>query len=103
MRRIKSAKLKRTEFPRLAIALRLAGFLLLLSGHLLSAQYVPIVSGAVGFFDSKNTGINFFQPVVAPVVVAPLGKHFLATAAPTRAPSWGQPNISSWTISQRTD
>jgi hypothetical protein len=61
MRPIKSAKLKQTRFPRVAIALRLAGFLLLLPGHLLSAQYVPIVSGAVGFFDSKNTGINFFQ------------------------------------------
>jgi hypothetical protein len=62
MRPIKSAKLKQTRFPRVAIALRLAGFLLLLPGHLLSAQYAPIVSGAVGFFDSKNTGINFFQP-----------------------------------------
>ena len=78
MRSIKSAQRKHPRFPRVSIALRLAGFLLLLPGHLLSAQYVPIVSGAVGFFDSKNTGINFFQPVFAPVVVAPLGKHFLA-------------------------
>ena len=78
MRPIQSPKLKRTRFPHTAIALRLAGFLLLLPGHLLSAQYVPVVSGAVGYFDSKNTGINFFQLVFAPVVVAPLGKHFLA-------------------------
>ena len=81
MRPIQSAKLKQTRFPRLAIALRLAGFLLLLPGHLLSAQsagYVPIVSGAVGFFDEKNTGANDLQTVFAPVVVAPLGKHFLA-------------------------
>src|ERR1700720_948092 len=78
MRPITSAKLKQTRCPRVAIALRLAGFLLLLPGHLLSAQNVPIVSGGVGFFDSKNTGVNFFQPVAAPVVVAPLGKHFLA-------------------------
>src|SRR5277367_1604903 len=75
MRQIKPARFQQT---RVAIALRWAAFLLLLPGHLLSAQYVPIVSGAVGFFDSKNTGINFFQPVFAPVVVAPLGKHFLA-------------------------
>src|ERR1700733_11062316 len=77
MRQINSARLKRAQLPRIAIALRWAAFLLLLPGHLLSAQYVPIVSGAVGFFDSKNTGINFFQTVVAPVVVAPLGEHFL--------------------------
>ena len=68
------------RFPRIAIALRWASFLLLLPGHLLSAQsagYVPIVSGAVGFFDEKNTGANDLQTVFAPVVVAPLGKNFL--------------------------
>jgi hypothetical protein len=75
---IKSATPKQTLFPRLAIALRLAAFVLLLSGHASWAQYTPIISGAVGFLDSTNTGVNFFQPVVAPVVVAPLGKHFLA-------------------------
>src|SRR5258708_35851848 len=78
MRIIKSDLRKKTIFPRPAIAFRLAGFFLLLSGHASSAQYVPIVSGAVGFLDSTNTGVNFFQPVFAPVVVAPLGKHFLA-------------------------
>ena len=56
----------------------MAGLLLLLSGHFSPAQDVPIVSGALGFLDSTNTGVNFFQPVAAPVVVAPLGKHFLA-------------------------
>jgi hypothetical protein len=78
MRRIMSARFKQTQLPRVAIAVRWAAFLLLLPGHLLSAQNVPIISGAVGFFDSKNTEINAFQPVFAPVVVAPLGKHFLA-------------------------
>ena len=51
--------------------------LLTASARLLSAQNVPIISGGVGFLDSTNAGVNFFQPVVAPVVVAPLGKSFL--------------------------
>jgi hypothetical protein len=65
-------------FPRSALIFRLAGLLLVLSGHFSSAQDVPIVSGAIGFLDSTNAGVNFFQPVAAPVVVAPLGRHFLA-------------------------
>ncbi len=67
--------------PLLYLAFFLAGFSLLLFGQnapAQSAQNVPIVSGALGFLDSTNTGVNFFQPVAAPVVVAPLGKHFLA-------------------------
>jgi hypothetical protein len=118
MRPIQSANLKRTRFLRISIALRLAGFLLLLPGHLLSAQDVPIVSGAVGFFDSKNTGINFFQLVFAPVVVAPLGKHFLAESrfdlrefygrengktGPYEGTFVSRPCISSWIISPPTD
>ena len=42
------------------------------------AQYVPIVSGGLGFIGSTNKGVTDFQPVVAPVVVAPLGSHLLA-------------------------
>jgi hypothetical protein len=78
MRSMMPAQPKQTFVRRFAWALRLAGVLLVLSGNLVAAQDVPIVSGALGFFDSKNTGVNFFQPVAAPVVVAPLGKHFLA-------------------------
>src|SRR3984885_13523926 len=78
MRSIISNQLKQTWFSRFTLACRVAGCLLLLSAPFSSAQNVPIVSGALGFFDSTNTGANFFQPVVAPVVVAPLGKHFLA-------------------------
>jgi hypothetical protein len=80
MRSMMPAQPKQTIVRRFASALRLAGVLLVLSGNLAAAQDVPIVSGALGFFDSKNTGVNFFQPVAAPVVVAPLGKHFLAEA-----------------------
>src|SRR5579859_7191992 len=114
MRSVKSAQRKHPRLPRLAIALRLAGFLLLLPGQLLSAQYVPIVSGAVGFFDSKNTGINFFQPVFAPVVVAPPASIFwrnrdsicvvstsgiMARRDPTKARLLDRPSTFSWIIS----
>jgi len=51
--------------------------LLMVSSQILRAQNTPVVSGGVGFLDSTNAGVNFFQPVVAPVVVAPLGEHFL--------------------------
>ncbi len=78
MRSIQSAKPRQTPFPRLALTLRVAGLVFLLTGRLSVAQTVPIVSGALGFLDSTNTGVNFFQPVAAPVVVAPLGKNFLA-------------------------
>src|SRR6202020_2175233 len=78
MRSIMPAQSKQTMVRRFGWALRLAGVLLVLSGNLAAAQNVPIVSGALGFLDSTNTGVNFFQPVAAPVVVAPLGKHFLA-------------------------
>jgi hypothetical protein len=48
--------------------------------QLLLAQDVPIISGGVGFLDSNNKGSNGFQLVVAPVVAAPIGSHFLAEA-----------------------
>ena len=79
MRSIKSAKSKQTPFPRLAIALRCGRLSAAASWasarqHRMSRSFLaPSASSTV-----QNTGINFFQPVVAPVVVAPLGKHFLA-------------------------
>jgi len=78
MQSIKSAKPKQTSTSCLAPAFRWAAYAMLLFASLASAQNTPIISGALGFLDSKNTGINFFQPVAAPVVVAPLGKHLLA-------------------------
>jgi hypothetical protein len=45
--------------------------------QILKAQNTPDGPGGVGVFDSTNAGVNFFQPVVAPVLVAPLGEHFL--------------------------
>lgn len=51
--------------------------ILLLAAPALVAQDVPIISGGIGFLNSTNAGVNFFQPVLAPVVAIPLGKHFL--------------------------
>jgi hypothetical protein len=73
MRSIKPIQSPHATVRRFALVL-----LLVLSGRLLPAQNVPIISGGLGFLDSKNTGVNFFQPVAAPVIVAPLGKYFLA-------------------------
>ncbi|WP_263381611.1 hypothetical protein [Granulicella arctica] len=54
------------------------GLILLMSSPSLAAQDTPIISGGAGFFASRNLGTMSFQPVLAPVVAFPLGKHFLA-------------------------
>lgn len=56
----------------------LASLMTFLMAREVSAQYVPIVSGGLVFTGSTNKGSTNFQPVVTPVVVAPLGEHFLA-------------------------
>ena len=38
---------------------------------------VPIVAGGIGFFSATQGGNTFFQPVVAPVVLVPLGEKWL--------------------------
>jgi hypothetical protein len=51
-------------------------FLLIFAVGLASAQSgVPIISGGAGFISTTDDGQNFFQPVVAPVVVVPLGSR----------------------------
>jgi len=55
----------------------LVSVMLLLPARPMTAQNTPIVSGAIGFLDSTNTGVNFFQPVVSPLVAAPIGSHLL--------------------------
>jgi hypothetical protein len=42
------------------------------------AQYVPLVSGGIGILPSRDNGITSFQPVVSPLVAAPIGQHLLA-------------------------
>src|SRR5450432_3728278 len=58
---------------------RLAG-LLVMSGQFLLAQNAPLISGAVGMFSSTNTGTNFLQPVVAPLVALPVRHNLLVEA-----------------------
>jgi hypothetical protein len=43
-------------------------------GH---AQDTPFFSGGVGFFTSTNGGQTSYQPHIEPLVVAPIGNHFL--------------------------
>lgn len=38
---------------------------------------VPIVSGGAGLFGQTQGGVNVFQPVIAPVVVVPLGERWV--------------------------
>jgi hypothetical protein len=52
--------------------------LLASSAPLARAQDTPILSRSVSFFDNKGSGASSFAPVIAPVVVAPIGGHLLA-------------------------
>lgn len=56
---------------------KILGLLLLLPLPALMAQDTPVISGGIGFLNSTNAGVNSFQPVLAPVVVIPLGNHLL--------------------------
>lgn len=38
---------------------------------------VPILSGAVAFLGANTGGVPTYQPVIAPVLVAPFGDHWL--------------------------
>jgi len=38
---------------------------------------VPVISGGVGFTNSTVGGSTFLQPIIVPVIAAPLGSHFL--------------------------
>lgn len=42
-----------------------------------SAQNTPLLSGGVGFFTSTNGGNTNYQPLIEPLLAAPIGKHFL--------------------------
>jgi hypothetical protein len=41
---------------------------------------VPILSGALAFQGSSNGGAQAYQPVIAPVLVAPFGDHWVVEA-----------------------
>jgi hypothetical protein len=38
---------------------------------------VPVISGGAGFIGTTQGGASFFEPVVAPVIAAPIGDHLL--------------------------
>lgn len=41
------------------------------------AQDKPLLSGGVGFFTSTNGGNTNYQPLIEPLLAAPIGKHLL--------------------------
>ncbi|MBB5065088.1 hypothetical protein [Granulicella mallensis] len=43
----------------------------------LTAQDIPLISGAVGFLTSTTGGNTSYFPAVSPVLVAPVGQHLL--------------------------
>jgi hypothetical protein len=43
-------------------------------------DYVPVISGAVGFLSTTSGGTHIDEPVVVPVLAAPLGDHVLIEA-----------------------
>jgi len=51
-------------------------------------QDVPLVSGAVGFLANRNGGQSVFQPVLAPVIAAPLGEHILVESRGELRNTW---------------
>ena len=53
------------------------GASLLVCGLTAFAQDTPVISGAVGLLTNRNQGQSVFQPVVAPLLAAPLGSHVL--------------------------
>ncbi|HEX4285661.1 MAG TPA: hypothetical protein VHZ28_11260 [Terracidiphilus sp.] len=60
------------------LALGVAGlWVAVLISPFASAQTSPVLSGGVGFISTTNSGLTFFQPVIAPVVAVPLGDHVL--------------------------
>jgi hypothetical protein len=56
------------------IALALA---ILCAGRYGSAQDTPLLSGGVGFFTSTNGGNTTYQPIIEPLLAAPVGQHVL--------------------------
>jgi hypothetical protein len=59
----------------------LTAILLAATGSRIAAQAdVPVISGAVGLLSTTNGGTNYLEPIVVPVLSAPLGDHILVEA-----------------------
>jgi hypothetical protein len=46
-------------------------------GRYAGAQDTPLLSGGVGFFTSTNGGNTTYQPIIEPLIAAPIGQHLL--------------------------
>jgi hypothetical protein len=57
-----------------AIVLALA---VLCAGRCGVAQNTPLLSGGVGFFSNTDSGKTSYQPIIEPVLAAPIGPHLL--------------------------
>jgi hypothetical protein len=79
--------------PQEQLCRRVLGALTLLLGALpltphCAAQNTPLISGGVGFLTSTNGGNTTYLPVLSPVLVAPLGQHFLVESRATLLESY---------------
>jgi hypothetical protein len=61
------------QFQFLAMALLIA----LCSASVNAQETVPILSGGVGFLSSTSSASTTMQPVIAPVLTAPIGSRWL--------------------------
>ena len=70
----------------------------------LVAQYVPLISGGVGFLTNTNGGLTSYSaPLIEPLVAAPIGQHLLfesrefvlESATPRESPQSYQTHIFS--------
>lgn len=86
MRRLTS----RFSLSRAARPVRLAAVVLAIScaAQYGSAQDTPLLSGGVGFFTSTNGGNTNYQPLIEPLIAAPIGKHLLIESRATLAETY---------------
>src|SRR5882757_982154 len=66
-------------FVQMLQVARLMAFALaiLCVGRRVVAQDTPLLSGGVGFFTSTNGGNTTYQPIIEPLIAAPIGQHVL--------------------------
>ena len=88
-------------FSKMAWAARIATFALLLLCAIRYgiAQNTPLLSGGVGFFTSTNGGSTTYQPIIEPLIAAPIGNRFLIESRATLLESFspndnGQPGYT---------
>jgi hypothetical protein len=61
-----------------------------------AAQNTPLISGGVGFFTNTNGGSTSYQPIIEPLIAAPIGRRILIESRATLLESFspnrnGQP------------